>query len=368
MRELVRRLLERTSRLAEVPAPTFAEQARAELVAGWWVNDGIRDMRTDEAGNLIGCVRRGSGSRPLIMVCAHLDTVFPVDVQHGLRQEGSRLIGPSVADDSVAVAALSLMNEALARDVSLPVWIAATTAEEGLGNLAGVTHMLDQMGDTIGVLIALEGNYLGRVNTRGVGSVRVRIDLLGRGGHSWEEPSNPSAIESSLTAIDKVLSDHRALISRPGPRCTVNVGRIRGGEAINSRAKTCSFDLEIRSASSERLTCLEQVLRERVSELSEDFDVQWTELGRRPAGEIVSGHPVVESAAAALRQVGINPKLTEASTDANAAYQRGIPAVTLGLAFGGDTHTESEWLDIDSLELGFEALCRTVERLAKEGW
>ena len=139
---------------------------------------------------------------------------------------------------------------------------------------------------------------------------------------------------------------------------------------VNSRALTCAFDIEARSEDPVLLATLERTIKTRVEALVdiEKVDVTWTDLGRRPAGGIKPDDPLALIAATSLSKHGITPSFTAASTDANAAYARGIPAITLGVAFGGATHTELEWIDGRSVGRGIDALCDTVERLAEGGW
>ncbi len=91
-------------------------------------------------------------------------------------------------------------------------------------------------------------------------------------------------------------------------------------------------------------------------------------IGERPAGQLDPDHPLATLAAHALREAGIPPRLTAASTDANAAYPRGIPALTLGITTGEGTHTEQEWIDADPVAAGLAALAATVARLDEQEW
>src|SRR5437763_16182813 len=63
-------------RLCEIPAPPFAETVRGNAVKQMFEELGLRDVRTDAAGNVIG-VRPGKAARPNLVFAAHLDTVFP---------------------------------------------------------------------------------------------------------------------------------------------------------------------------------------------------------------------------------------------------------------------------------------------------
>ena len=48
-----------------------------------------------------------------------------------------------MGDNTVAVCALSALDALVPARLRYPVWIVATTGEEGLGNLAGVRALLD---------------------------------------------------------------------------------------------------------------------------------------------------------------------------------------------------------------------------------
>ena len=91
-------------------------------------------------------------------------------------------------------------------------------------------------------------------------------------------------------------------------------------------------------------------------------------IGERPAGQLDPAHPLATLAAQVLSEAGIPPRLTAASTDANAAYPRGIPALTLGITTGEGTHTEQEWIDADPVATGLAALAVTVARLDEQEW
>ena len=351
-------VLERTVELASVPAPPLEETERAEIVTGWWHADGL-DPLVDKAGNVVARLRSGHG--PATFVAAHLDTVFDHDVTHGTEQRGTRLYGPGVGDNTVSVAALSALDIMLPQQLDRPVWIAATVGEEGFGNLAGATYLVQDPPVGIGALIALEGNYLGRVVTIGVGSVRWQVDLEGPGGHAWEAADNPSAIHdlaAIITGLDPLLAD-----ARNRARCSINVGHVEGGESINARSRKAAFRIDIRSADPHVLGDLDSAARRLVStKKAPSVTANFRELGRRPAGSTPGSHPLVQAAADALRAAGVEPRYGAASTDANAAYAAGIPAVTVGITVGSGEHTPAEWIETAPIATGLAALADTIVR------
>ncbi|WP_432989730.1 peptidase dimerization domain-containing protein [Dactylosporangium sp. CA-233914] len=356
------KVIDRTIELAVIPAPPLGEAQRAARVAQWWREDGLDRVAIDPTGNVWGMAR--DGSAPAVVVAAHLDTVFGPDVVHGLVDDGAgRLVGPGCGDDTVAVAALSSLHRLLPETSQRAVWVVATVGEEGLGNLRGVRAAVTDSPVDVGVLIALEGNYLGRVNTIGVGSVRRRVTVTAPGGHAWEDPHIPSAVH---VAAEMVRDLHHLRVAHPA-KMTVNVGTLHGGESINARAPRCVFDLDLRSEDPQALLALTAAATAILESAPAGVGVTVADLGERPAGRIEPGHPLVEAAVGALRQVGVEPRFTAASTDANAAYERGIPAITLGITYGDGTHTEREWIETRPVPLGLQALVVTISTFVSSG-
>ena len=82
-------LVRDTLALCAIPAPTFAESARAAAVAALLAEAGLEPF-TDETGNVLA---RVGPAGPAIVVAAHLDTVFPADTPLDPRHDRGRLHG-----------------------------------------------------------------------------------------------------------------------------------------------------------------------------------------------------------------------------------------------------------------------------------
>src|SRR5215207_2865665 len=63
-------------RFCEIPAPTFNERARGEALLQSFRQAGLRNVRFDRVGNVLGD-RPGTAARPHLVLAAHQDTVFP---------------------------------------------------------------------------------------------------------------------------------------------------------------------------------------------------------------------------------------------------------------------------------------------------
>ncbi|MGB7875481.1 MAG: hypothetical protein WBL25_13945, partial [Anaerolineales bacterium] len=93
MKAFVKRLLDLTVEIQQIPAPTFAEEKRAQFVKGLFDAEGLQDIVMDEVGNVYARLPGGGKARPLI-VSAHLDTVFPIETELTIRKKRDRIIGP----------------------------------------------------------------------------------------------------------------------------------------------------------------------------------------------------------------------------------------------------------------------------------
>ena len=251
-------VISRTVELSQLPAPPGQEQDRATLVRDWWTADRLAGVQLDRAGNVRAQLRAGAPGQPAVLVCAHLDTVFGPEVRHGLTLAGGRLTGPGAGDDTVAVCSLGVLDGLLPSELRHPVWIVATVGEEGLGNLAGVRALLADPPGPVRAVIALEGNYLGRVNITGVGSVRWQVTVTAPGGHAWEDAAAPSAVHEAARLVTQL-----ATLARPAPapgdtapKTTVNIGRLAGGESVNSRGQHAEFLVDLRSGDAGALQSL----------------------------------------------------------------------------------------------------------------
>ena len=91
-------LLDEQVRLCEIPAPPFKEARRAEALRQSFQSLGLKNVRIDRAGNVLG-ERAGRAAGPRLVFSAHLDTVFGQDVAIGMTRDGAVIKGPGISDD-----------------------------------------------------------------------------------------------------------------------------------------------------------------------------------------------------------------------------------------------------------------------------
>jgi len=129
--------------ISSIPAPPFAEKERAEYLAGRFQQLGLDEVGIDKEGNCVG-LRKGTSLEPLLVVSAHLDTVFPAGTDVTVRNTHGRLFAPGIADDACGLAALIAIAQALGTagiNTEGSILFVGTVGEEGRGNLRGVRYL-----------------------------------------------------------------------------------------------------------------------------------------------------------------------------------------------------------------------------------
>ncbi len=359
-------------RITEVAAPPFMEQERAEYYLGLMRERGLPDTYIDDIGNVIG-TRRGSGNGPTLLIAAHLDTVFPPEIDTTVSQEGERYYAPGIGDDTRGLAAMLSVIGALHEseiETTADIMFSANVGEEGLGDLRGIKALFKDHPEIDG-FISIDGVRLQYITTGGTGSRRFEFQFTGPGGHSFSAFGLPSAIHALGRAIAKIAE----LETPQFPKTTFTVGTITGGTSVNSIAAEATFAIDMRSNNAEALARLEreakQAALDAVSEEnqrwgSEVIDVEFVLIGDRPVGRTPVTSPIVQIAALSFDYLEVGAiGLGIYSTDSNVPMSMNIPAITLGGGGDGDgAHSPREWFAPVDSHLGPQSVLLNVLTLA----
>jgi acetylornithine deacetylase/succinyl-diaminopimelate desuccinylase-like protein len=348
--------------ISEIAAPTGEEQERGEWVAARFRELGLSGVHADEAGNVIG-TREGAASEPPVVICAHLDTVFPRAVGLRVQRDGLRLLGPGIGDNGrglAAMLALAGVIDGTALRTRAPVVFVATTGEEGSGDLRGAKALFAHEMSHAAAAIALDGAGDERIVHRALGSRRFRVHFRGAGGHSWTAFGVPNAVHAA--AITGAMLARIALPLLP--RTTLSVGRIGGGISVNAIPDDAWLEIDLRSTSESTLRSFETEIRAAAAAALQEENLRGvrrtpplaleiTVIGDRPSGETDASLPLVVAAMEATQLIGREADLATASTDANVPISRGIPAIAIGAGGrGGEAHTLAEWFENSAGHLG----------------
>ncbi|MGO9939903.1 MAG: M20/M25/M40 family metallo-hydrolase [Terracidiphilus sp.] len=372
-----RTIMDWQAKLVAIPAPPFGEAARAKWIAECFVKAGLSEVETDTAGNVLGLVPAkhlpAESSGPVVVLSAHLDTVFPAETQLSPKVSETdgylRLEAPGASDNAAGVAGmLALVHAIIVAEIELavPLLVIANVGEEGEGDLRGIRHFYNEsvLASRVAAHVVLDGAGADSAVTQALGSLRFQVNISGPGGHSFTDAGTPNpiaALASALAVIGETqLPDE--------PRTTLNIGTIHGGTSVNSIPERAAASIDFRSTSSDELMRLEVALHRAVEDAVNrangiaamlrgrsrgPLTFTITKIGVRPAASLSPDSPMLETLRSVDRHLGIRTDLRLGSTDANIPISSGIPALSMGAGGdGGGAHTMAEWYCDKNRELG----------------
>jgi acetylornithine deacetylase/succinyl-diaminopimelate desuccinylase-like protein len=362
-----------------IPAPPFGEQARSEWLAARFIEAGLSRVGTDSLGNVLGWLTAAKlppeSTGPVVVLSAHLDTVFPAETPLNPVVDGDRLTAPGACDNGAGVAGMLAILHALIRaEVELPATLLfmGNVGEEGEGDLRGVRHFYDQkaLAGRIAAHIVLDGAGADSAVTQALGSRRFRVTISGPGGHSFTDAGTPNPIAALAAALAQVAETPLP----EEPRTTLNLGTINGGTSVNAIPENARAAIDFRSTSPEQLTRLEVALHRAVEDAVEHCNTQAKsqaaragtpgrgllafkidKIGDRPAAQLPAGSPLLEALHAVDRHLDLRTDLRMGSTDANIPLSLGVPALSMGAGGeGAGAHTLGEWYSAKDRETGLK--------------
>lgn len=373
------RTLQEQISLAQIPAPPFKETTRARDFVARLRAAGLEDVSIDATGNVIG-KRKGTAAGPLVVISAHLDTVFDEGSDVTVKQRDGRYYGSGIYDDARGLAAvlsvLRAMQAAKLQTVG-EVWFVGTVGEEALGNLRGVKALFAENPGIDG-FISVDGvesreevaaGYV-QVVTQATGSRRWEFHFTGPGGHSFGNFGNPSAVN----ALGRAIADIADLKPPADPKTTFNVGQVSGGSGVTAIASEASMLLDLRSNDADELRAIEARVQSIVDAAVAAENARWNStevrverklLGDRPASTRITDTALADAVIAAHAAIGLKAEPGFGSTDSNVPLGLGIPAATLSGGGRGDkAHSTDEWYEHVNAWHGPQVLLLTTLRLS----
>lgn len=345
--------------LNEIPAPPFGEDARAAAFAEMMRATGFGEVMIDEVGNVVAR-RPGTVGDRMVMVAAHLDTVFPEETDVTVRIDGDRYTAPGIGDNTRgAIMALQFASAIATAGIRTEgdIVLVGNIGEEGLGDLRGVRHLFREGIQHPDAFIAIDGGNETRLVTSAVGSNRYRVTFNGPGGHSWGDFGDGNPHHAAARAITRFVNAARP-VTQDGPRSSYNIGRVGGGTSVNSIPFESWFEVDMRSGDPDKLAALDAVFQQAMVDALEAenavrgdgqlLTVDVESIGQRPAGRGSLASSLVRRAGVLYAAQGIRPNFVASSTDSNIPISLGVPAITIsrcGISRGA--HSLGEYWEDD---------------------
>jgi acetylornithine deacetylase/succinyl-diaminopimelate desuccinylase-like protein len=359
--------------LVSIPGPPFGEELRSQWLAARFREIGLSRVETDAVGNVFGTIPAASlppeSTGPVVVLSAHLDTVFPAEIVLNPVLDGERLDAPGASDNGAGVAGMLALAQAILRagiELPIPLVLMGNVGEEGEGDLRGVRHLYQHgtLAQRIAAHIVLDGAGTDSAVTQALGSIRFQVTISGPGGHSFTDAGTPNPIAALASAL-ATLADTPL---PENPRTTLNLGTIRGGTSVNSIPESARASVDFRSTAPEMLVRLEVALHRVVEDAVARVNANSTaangsgrgplrfvieKIGDRPAAQLPDKSPLLATLRAVDRHLNLRTDLRLGSTDANIPLALGVPALSMGAGGeGGGAHTLAEWYSARDRETG----------------
>src|ERR1700733_3627563 len=238
-----RTIMDWQTKLVAIPAPPFGEAMRGAWTEKRFVEAGLAEVQSDAIGNVVGILPAAhlpsESSGPVVVLSAHLDTVFPegTPINPVVTEANGclRLEAPGACDNGAGVAGMLALVHALIEsqvEIAAPLVVLANVGEEGEGDLRGVRHFYNQspLANRVAAHVVLDGAGADSAVTQALGSLRFQVTINGPGGHSFTDAGTPnpiSALASALAIVGETQVPDE-------PRTTLNIGTIHGGTSVNS--------------------------------------------------------------------------------------------------------------------------------------
>ena len=306
-----------------------------------------------EAGHVHLLARRqGEGeSIPLILV-GHVDTVHPASEGfRGLRIDGTRAVGPGVADMKGGLIVMLTMLDALAAlgvVEALDVRVFVSTDEERQSSSSCAFLEKASKGAEIGLVFDSarpDGAVVGSRRATG----RFQFEIQGRGAHAGEgSHAGRSAIQEAVVLVQRIEA-----LNDPARGVSFNCGVLRAGTEATVIPAAATLIVDARCDRNEDMAWVEEKMKALANESVRGCLTTVTGSMGRPVWpesfETLQLYDIWLEAAESLGLGAIELTDAGAGSDANLLHSYGISTLDGLGPVGGELHTDKEWVELSSI-------------------
>jgi glutamate carboxypeptidase len=322
--------------------------------------------KQDAVGDFLE-ITAGCG-RKKILLLGHMDTVFQAGTvaDRPFTRKGNYVYGPGVLDMKGGVSIIVEVMKDMLTDIPADCRVTAfLNSDEETGSKYSENYIKEQASTSVAVL-SFEGAKPATLTTERKGIIPFDLELTGIDTHSGVNYHlGSSAIEAAACKIKKLyaLRDNKRGI-------TVNVGLINGGNARNIIAQKVRMEGEIRYFVREDrayiMGCLSEIVN--MPDVPNTSTIIHISSDRPPLTADDRCVRLFEVACYESEMLGrqLSPRKTGGGGDASFAAMYPIPVLDGLGPEGEDSHTEKEFVLVDSLSFKAELASRIIRKITNE--
>lgn len=306
--------------------------------------------------------------KPFVLFVGHLDVVEADPDQFEPRIEGNRLFARGALDmkgpDAVMVQTfLDLAEEGPPYpDVGLML-----TTDEEVGSENGVAYLVREENYGAQFAVIPDGGQNFDLIVEEKGAFHAIFRAKGKAAHGSRPWDGDNAIDTLLRLYENVKKDF------PKEPCgdpehwhnTLNLGKIKGGDAINRVPDSAEMGLDVRFVAPWTVERMKDYFEGKVHQM------QNVEMSILSVGEVVKtpiDHPLlIKYKATAEKVLGRKVPFSKehGATDGRYFAEKGVPVV-ITYPVGGNIHAKNEWVNLDSLETLYTIFREFIKTLPKK--
>lgn len=279
-----------------------------------------------------------------VILNAHLDVVPGKPEQFKPKIKDGKLYGRGAYDMKGAGAAEILVFKELAKKLPYPIGLQLVTDEE-VGGFAGTKYQIEK-GVRADFVVAGEPTDLA-LNNKAKGIIWVKISTAGKSAHGaypWEG-------ENAIVKLNKLLNELFVLYPIPEKeswKTTINLARIETeNKTFNKVPDNAIAFLDIRYIPEDK-----ERIKKDLKRIAEKYKAKLEFIFDEPAQFTDQNSPYVKALKKSVEKItGKKAKVIvkHGGSDIRHYNAVGCEGVTFG-PVGAGHHTDSEWVDIKSLE------------------
>jgi glutamate carboxypeptidase len=308
-----------------------------------------------------------TNEKPIVLM-GHRDTVFPKGEaeRRPFRIENGRAFGPGVSDMKAGLVMNAFVLAAFKRFGGAPAPLAGLiTSDEEIGSPACRPVIEAMACGARAVFNSEPGRPSGNVVTGRKGGVFMKMRIEGKPAHSG------ARFEAGISAIGelahKIVAIHRLTDLAKG--VTLNVGIVRGGEAVNMVAPFAEGEIDLRYVQPDdraaTMAAIETIVgTSYVAGTRAELEIkgEFLPLTATPASEALFELYQRGAKDVGLRVAG---EFTGGCADSGFTAAVGCPTICGVGPVGGKAHTPEEYLEIASVVPRAQAMALAILRLDK---
>ncbi len=296
-----------------------------------------------------------NSNTPNLCYMVHIDVVFGTDNQFEMKTEGERAIGRGTSDMKFSIPiGTALINEACEKGLDLDLVI---TTDEEIGGFDG-GKVLAESGYSPKILIVPDGGDNLSFVEKAKGVCQLKLTATGVPAHASRPWMGKNAIDSLILVGGKLLEIYGENNKRESWETTMCIGKITGGGSTNQVCPLAEMKIDFRYPETDSIEKIQQKVEKVTSDLGVDVSVERMSTGL-PTFTDVSNPEVTRYLQ--IMEKGFGKKLEVKQTyGASDARHFSNSLVLMNKSMGGEIHSETEWVDIESSMQFYQALRKYV--------